>query len=204
MQRQSAPMDYFQADASHYWDAYASPSRTPVRNVTSSFSVTTSTVTTTTSGLILEDDDGNEYYECTPPFPSPSPLVPSTPRCAARHVSWQPAAESHHSRRGSYGQYNQHFIDAERRDLELSRLRYQETHALRQNPAEKLYRKVNSVVDKAVKKPWKKIMGKIRRKSQLELEDRRQSYVMEDSSSTSVVYIEYADDVRLRGGKARA
>ncbi|MCJ1314709.1 hypothetical protein MMC15_000021 [Xylographa vitiligo] len=168
-------MDYFQADAARYWDAYVSPFRAPVRNVTSSFSMTTSA--TTTTGSIFEDEYGNEYYVFTPDSPSPSRQAPSTPRCAANHVSWQPTPEVRRSRRGPYGQYNQHFIEAERRDFELTRQRYEEAHAARENSAEKLYRKVNKVVDRAVKRPWKKIMGKIKQKSQPEVEGKPDAFL---------------------------
>ncbi|MCJ1434566.1 hypothetical protein MMC27_003935 [Xylographa pallens] len=162
-------MDYFQPDAFRYWGEYVPTSRAPVRNLTSSFSMTTTTATTTT-GSIFEDEYGNEYYVCTPPFSSSSHQAPSTPRCTAGHVSWQPAPETLHCRRGPYGQYNQHFVEAERRHFEMSRKRYQENHRARENSAEKLYRKVNSVVDKAVRQPWNKIMGKIRRRLQSEVE----------------------------------
>ncbi|MCJ1398785.1 hypothetical protein MMC11_001986 [Xylographa trunciseda] len=160
-------MDYFQPGASFYWDAYVSPSqpsRAPARNVTTSLSFPT-----TTTGTIVEDENGDEYYECTPPSPSPSHQVPSTPSCAASHISWQPATEVRRSRRGPYGQYNQHFVEAERRDLELTRQRHERMQMARKNSVERLCQKVNDVVSKAVKKPWKKILGKIKGKSQSEV-----------------------------------
>ena len=175
MQSQAAPIDYFQPDASRYWDAYVPTSRAPVRNLTSSFSLTTTTATTTT-GSIFEDEYGNEYYVSMPPFSSTSHQAPSTPRCAAGHVSWQPAPEARHSRRGPYGQYNQHFVEAERRHFEMSRKRFQENHRTRENSAENLYRKVNSVVDKVVRQPWRKIMGKLRRKSLYEIEGKPDAF----------------------------
>ncbi|MCJ1286716.1 hypothetical protein MMC26_006062 [Xylographa opegraphella] len=182
MQPQSTPMDYFHAEASRYWDAYVSPSRLPVREVTSTFSITTTTATTTTTaGGIFEDDNGNEYYVSTSRSPSPSHQAHEIPRYAARHVSWLPAADSHHYRRGPYGQYNQHFIEAERRDLEMTRQRYRDARAARENSVEKLCRKVNSVVDKVVKQPWKNIMGRIRRKSQPEVEGKRDTLLGFDS-----------------------
>ncbi|MCJ1393066.1 hypothetical protein MMC18_005938 [Xylographa bjoerkii] len=168
----SAPMDYFQPDASFYWDAYVSPSQTPARNVTTSVSITT-----TTTQTIFEDGNGYEYYVSTPPYPSPSHEAPSTPSWLASRISWQPEAQVRRSTRGPYGQYNQHFIEAERRDLELNRRRCRRIQAPRKTSAEKVYKKVNDIVDKAVKQPWKKMMGKIRRKSQPEAGGRPDAFI---------------------------
>ncbi|MCJ1292140.1 hypothetical protein MMC34_003690 [Xylographa carneopallida] len=176
MQAQAAPMDYFHAAASRYWDAYVPSSRTPIRNVTGSFSVTATTTATTNRESIFEDEHGNEYYVSSPPFPSPSHQAPDTPRRAAGHVSWYPAAEPRRPRIGPYGHCDEHFIDAERRDLRLTRQRYREIRGARETSAEKLCRKVSGVVDRVVRQPWEKIMGKSRRKSQAEVEGRRDAF----------------------------